>query len=156
VTEVSEEVPKHLRLAEALRGRIESGMLAPGLVIGDLDKIVELWECTSSTVAVALSLLEREGLVQRGEQGWMVPELPPSTRLEEWPDTVRSPRMVLVAAVGHLALFCAGCGLVWNNREAGRKWEQLSGQAGEHRRLHVAGALLADHAAAEVDGEGRG
>jgi len=156
VSEVSKDVPKHLRLAEMLRQRIDSGMMAPGTVISDLARIAELWGCTPSTVAVAMSLLERDGRVQRGEHGWMVPELPPSTRLEEWPETQRSPRMVLVSAVGHMALFCAVCGLVWNNREAGRKWAQLSGQAGEHRRLHVEGTLLVDQAVQEINGEGTG
>jgi GntR family transcriptional regulator len=63
--------PPYLRLAAALRERIESGDLQPGDALPSINRLAQEEGLAKTTVQKALQVLKDEGLV-RGVHGWGV------------------------------------------------------------------------------------
>jgi DNA-binding GntR family transcriptional regulator len=65
----SSSVPPWEQLAGILRGRIESGELAPGDRVPSVISLAQEYELAAGTVRKALAQLQREGLVE-SRVGW--------------------------------------------------------------------------------------
>jgi GntR family transcriptional regulator len=65
----SSSVPPWEQLAGILRGRIESGELAPGDRIPSVISLAQEYELAAGTVRKALAQLQREGLIE-SRVGW--------------------------------------------------------------------------------------
>ncbi len=59
-------VPLHLRIAEDLRNRMESGTLRPGDSLPPVREIAHTWDCTAGTAREAIAVLRREGRITSG------------------------------------------------------------------------------------------
>jgi GntR family transcriptional regulator len=58
--------PIHLRIADAIRIRIEEGQLQPGDALPTLHELAAQWSCSITSVRGALALLRTQGLVSGG------------------------------------------------------------------------------------------
>jgi DNA-binding GntR family transcriptional regulator len=67
--ELPEGVPPYLAIAAALRARIESGELPPGVMLPSITRISQEWGVAKVTAAKALKELRSEGLT-RSVPGW--------------------------------------------------------------------------------------
>jgi GntR family transcriptional regulator len=65
----SSVVPPWQQLADLLRSRIESGVLAPGDRVPSVVALAQEYELAAGTVRKALAQLHREGLVE-SRVGW--------------------------------------------------------------------------------------
>jgi DNA-binding GntR family transcriptional regulator len=67
--EQRQTVPPYLRIAAALRARIDSGELAPGDILPSITRISQEWGVAKITATKALKELRSEGLT-RSVPGW--------------------------------------------------------------------------------------
>jgi DNA-binding GntR family transcriptional regulator len=61
--------PPYLQIAADLRGRIESGELAPGDMVPSITRLTQEYGVSKGTAVKALDVLRREGLT-RTVAGW--------------------------------------------------------------------------------------
>ena len=73
------EVPPYLQLAAILRARIESGELAPGVMIPSITTLSQQYGVALSTVRRSLGVLKDEGLI-RTRPSWGTFVVPPAER----------------------------------------------------------------------------
>lgn len=64
-----EAMPPYQRIAADLRARIESGDLAPGVMVPSLSRIMQEYGVSKGTAVKALAVLRTEGLT-RTVPGW--------------------------------------------------------------------------------------
>lgn len=62
-------MPPYLQIAADLRGRIESGELAPGDMVPSITRLTQEYSVSKGTAVKALDVLRREGLT-RTVAGW--------------------------------------------------------------------------------------
>lgn len=73
------EVPPYLQLAAILRARIESGDLAPGVMIPSITTLSQEYGVALSTVRRSIGVLREEGLI-RTRPSWGTFVVPPAER----------------------------------------------------------------------------
>jgi DNA-binding GntR family transcriptional regulator len=62
-------MPPYLQIAADLRGRIESGELAPGDMVPSITRLTQEYDVSKGTAVKAFDVLRREGLT-RTVAGW--------------------------------------------------------------------------------------